>query len=393
MSTGGFVLRFITIMAIGIGVFFASMALTMSLHSGELASASERTTGSTPSSIAPLLSADPVVVSTTAPSTQLPVVETTTTIVLPVGSRTDPLPELDEIFAPLIEDLDTRLDIPVRVPAELADSDLDLVAGGEIDINGYIIHIDQEGSCADGGTCRVATFTARQSTSENPQLGLTGTEVPLPNGITGRFTDGTCGEDCNHAFITWIEGSVRYSVGSNTVSGTEVLDLAWRSIDRSLPAPTGPEVCGDDKPKHDGRSGTVLTTDVPTGASDDAQLAQTTPVHWVAVCGDLGTDVEIIAESGEVKWVDVDRDGEHDIVVSHPDSSNTLFVVDDNRPRAVIDLGTLERLEVGELRCIVLDGESAPIDASTNELLEFASPLTVRRVPLATPPQGPGFEC
>ena len=105
-------------------------------------------------------------------------------------------------------------------------------------------------------------------------------------------------------------------------------------------------------------------------------------MHWVAVCGGLGTDVELIAEGGDVQWVDVDRNGEHDLVVTHDDATSTVFVVDGNRPRAVIDLGTSERLRIGELACRQINGQPSAIDASTNEFLDFVSPLTVRRTEL-----------
>ena len=370
MSAGGLFLRLITFVVLGVGVFLASMAITILLRNGQV-SASTLSTESPPTSIEPILSAEPVVVVTTTPSTQ-PVVTTTTTIVIPIAIPAQPLPELDEVFSPLVDPLGTELVVPVRLPAEFESEIGELTATGDISAGGYVIHIDRATDC-DETTCRVATFTARQSTLSDPSLGLAGTAVPLPNGLTGRFTDGTCGELCNNAFITWIEDGVRYSVGSNVISGTDVLDLAWRSIDGSLPAPTGPQVCGPNKPAHAGQVATVLTTDVPTGDSS-------VPVNWIAVCSALGTGVEIIEDDGGVRWVDVDRNGEHDLVVTHDDGASTLFVVDVNRPRAVIDLRTSWRLRVGELACASIDGQQNTIDVSTNEILEFVGPLTVRRV-------------
>ena len=369
--------RIIVAAVIGVGVFLASMALTLVIR-GESSLAAGAPLTSQPVSeastepIAPIRSTESVVVATTTPST--PVVVTTTTIDIPTRTRSAPLPELDDVFAPLIPDLEASLLVPVRMPAELEVPGGTLTADGVIDSAGYTIHVDQQDACQVGSTCRIATFTARQSVLSQPVLGTRGTSVPLPNGITGRFSDGTCGLGCNNAFITWIEDGVRYSVGSSTISGSEVLDLAWRSIDRSLAAPNGPEVCGPGNPKHDGQVTNVLTTEVVTGEE----------IHWVAVCSDLGIDVEILATPGTMRWADVDRNGEHEVVVAHADGSTTIFAVDENRPRAIIDLGTSERLRVSELACTWFDGENRVIDAATSEELSFISPLTVARIALDT---------
>lgn len=385
MSAGALVLKLTAALAISVGVFFASMSIALVVRGDDQRSANTIVTESPPTTVVAAVtessnSADPVVVATTAPPIAVPSstgpVMATATPPLLFRTQIEPLQSLDEVFASVVDDLESRITIPVRLPADFGFDDAELIANGLVDSDSYLIHVER--NCNDDTTCRIATFTAQRSTLSSPQPGTGGTAVPLPNGLMGRFSDGTCGEGCNNAFITWIEDDVRYSVGSNVVSGTEVLDLAWRSIDRSLPSPTGPDVCGPGHPKHDGAVATVLTTNVATGDSS-------APVNWVAVCSALGIDVEVIAVPGTVRWNDVDQNGEHDLVVTHEDASSTIFVVDENRPRAVIDLQTAQRLLVGELACADIDGQRRAIDASTGEILEFSSPLTVRRM---TPERG-----
>ncbi len=397
--------RLSAVIAAGIGVFFASMALTIWIHTDSAVGATsligtQPIDAITTTSTTILTSTNPVVVATTTPSTHS--VATTTTVEILTRSRLAPLPELDDVFAPLSE-LDTLLAVPIRLPAELEFDQGELVADGVIDVRGYTIHVDHVGQCNAGQDqddsntndsandesslttrCRIATFTARQSSLSSPTLGNRGTAVPLPNGLTGRFSDGTCGQGCNNAFITWIEDGVRYSVGSKEISGSDVLDLAWRSIDRSLPSPTGPEVCGPGNPKHAGQVTNVLSTEVATGEV----------IYWVAVCSGLGIDVEIMSEPGVMAWSDVDRNGVHDVVVTHANGTSSVFAVEENQPRAVVDLGTSERLAVGMLTCISIDGQTVAIDAATNERLNFISPLTASRLPL-TPDQVnlPHFTC
>lgn len=100
MSAGGIALRVIVAVVVGVGVFFASMAVTLLLRASDHQSARNIVTDSPRITIEPDLSADPVVVAITVPFIEEPMMVTTTTIVLPVRTRTTPLPQLDEVFAP-----------------------------------------------------------------------------------------------------------------------------------------------------------------------------------------------------------------------------------------------------------------------------------------------------
>lgn len=383
MSFVAFALRVLAAVVISACLFFASMTITLAVRGESWLTANAANSTDldaeedTSPSIEPLLSANPIAVATTSPSATPTVVETIAAVEEPSRTRSSPLPDLDPVFASLTEELDTVLAIPIRIPAELERPDGEISAHGSIGNDSYTIHIEQVGACTDSDACRIATFTGRRSVLAVPLLGTDGTSVPLPNGLSGRFSDGTCGLGCNNTFITWIEDGVRYSVGSSQVSGTEVLDLAWRSIDRSLPAPSSPEVCGPDNPRHEGQVANIVTTDV----ADDIVM------HWIAVCSALGIDVEIATSPGAVRWVDVDSNGNHDLVANHADGTSTIYAVQDNRPRAVVDLATSERLRVDNLACVNLSGRRVPVDQLRNDRLDFVGPLTVQRIEL-TPSEG-----
>ncbi len=372
--------RLLGVLCIIAVVFFASffIAITMRSTTGRSAAGASVTSSTTASTevldtveTAPTVTSPPPrAVSTTIPgsATTSTTATTTTTVALDPAL---PRLEIDPVFDPIHDRLATEVLVPIRLPAELgADTSAWQPTIGSITDTGYVIHIGNGDECNGASACRISTFTARKSSQLTPQL-PSGTEVPLPNGLTGVFTDSSCGQDCNNGFITWIESGVRYSVGSRVSSGQAVLDLAWRSIDRSLPTPTGPDICGPGAPQHDGRVARTITSELDDGRA----------IHWVAVCSEDGTDVEMVSAPGDLRWVDIDRDNFHDALVRHDDGTTTVFALDGNRPRAVIDASG-GRLTAGELRCADLDadGRREAYDASTSEELRFVSPVAVQRI-------------
>jgi hypothetical protein len=333
--------------------------------------------GSTPLAVGPLLSELAIPVPTTDPITA-----TTIVAVLPESTSTpvtelDPvLPRLDidPIFDAIHDRLANVITVPVRLPYELGESAATLTPTlSMIDTGGYVIHLGVGPDCNGASQCRVSTFTARRSVRSNPRVTSTGTEVPLPGGLVGMFSDATCGTDCNNGFVTWVEDHVLYSVGSRLASGPEVLRLAWLSIDPSVAPPVGPEICGPGAPAHNGRVARSITTEL-----DDERT-----MHWLAVCSADGTDVEILRSEGELRWIDVDADGFYDAVVRHDDGTSTVFALDGNSPKAAIDVATSGRLVVGELGCWDSDGDGRheAFDVASGDSLRFINPVTVRRTP------------
>lgn len=361
-------------------VFFASffIAIAMRSTSGRSAAGAAVTTSTNTSTqapesttITPALTSPPAKpVATTVPGSATSTTTSTTTTTIDLDPDIARL-EIDPVFDPIHDRLATEVLVPIRLPAELGvDTSSWQPTIGSIAENGYVIHIGNGNECNGASACRISTFTARQSSEASPQLG-SGTQVPLPNGLTGVFTDSSCGQDCNNGFITWIEAGVRYSVGSRVASGQAVLDLAWRSIDRSLPTPTGPDICGPGAPQHEGRVARTITSEL-----DDDRV-----MHWIAVCSEDGTDVEMLDAPGDLRWVDIDRDGFHDALVRHDDGTTTVFALDGNRPRAVIDTSG-GRLTAGELRCADIDGDGKreAYDVAAGEELRFVSPVAVQRI-------------
>ena len=313
-------------------------------------------------------SPDPSRVESTIPGTTTTTTTTTTTIALdPELPRLD----IDSVFDGIHDQLASTVEVAVRLPAEFAaDTTAWQPTFGSVTSSGYTVHIDNGASCNGASECRLATFTAQRSSQASPQLG-SGTEVPLPNGLMGVLTDSSCGTDCDNGFITWIEAGVRYSVGGRATSGQAILDLAWRSIDRSLPTPAGPDICGPGAPRNGDRVARAISSEL-----DDGRV-----MHWIAVCSVDGIQVELLGAPGDLRWVDIDSDGFADALIRHDDGSTTIFALDGNRPRAVIDTGG-GRLVVSELRCADIDGdgEPEPYDAESGEELRFTSPIAVQRI-------------
>lgn len=290
--------------------------------------------------------------------------------------------DLDPVFAEIEERLTTEVGVPVRLPATLDVFDETSVSANlnAVDANGYVVQVGEGPDCNGSSTCQILTFTARASNQANPTL-PEGTPVPLPNDLSGVYIDSSCGADCNNAFIVWVQDGVRYSVGSRVASGPAVLDLAWQSIDTALPTPSGPEACGFGAPQHEGAVARTITTVVDEDRS----------MHWIGVCSALGFDIEIIESPGDLRWTDVDGDGTFDTVVTHADGTSTIFAIDANRPRAVIDTGG-GRLLVGDLAC-VNGTRRQPVDAATGEQLDFVNTTTVRRVPIESISEVPVGDC
>lgn len=323
----------------------------------------------------PLLSGTPEPVATTDPTRE---VSTTTeaapAVVEPEESTPTASPrlEIDPVFDPVHDRLATTLSIPVRLPSELGPGVEEWVPTlGSVDANGYVVHLGVGDACTGASSCRVSTFTARKSNRLEARIPGDGTRVPLPGGLEGVFSDATCGSDCTNGFITWAEGNVLYSVGSRLGSGPEVLRLAWNAIDSSSTPPTPPEICGPGAPADNGRVARPISTEIADGRTID----------WLLVCSADGTKVEILRESGDLAWIDLDDDGFRDLVLKMPDGESVVFAVSTNAPHAAIDVGTSSRLVIGELACADTDGDGRreAVDVATSERLDFLNPVTVRR--------------
>ncbi len=376
------VLRAVTIAMLAAALFVASFAVGARLSASERSTPSPNSPSPTLDVVEALLSRDP---STLPPPTS------GTTIVGYTGTTTTTTTELiaepaiaeevtlniDAVFDSVSSELG-GVSIPIRLPSAVNDSMAELVPTiGRVDADGYVIYLGNATACPEGPDCRAITFTGRRSTSSSPRPTAAGTEVPLPNGLVGWFADSICSTDCDSAFLTWIEEDVRYSVGTRAASGTATLDLAWLALDSTLPAPSSPEICGPGAAAWDGRVGRTLTT-----VLDDAR-----ELHWVVLCSDAGTRVEIVEAPGTLVWLDLDLDSVKGPAIKHGDGTTSVFSLVGEEPRPAIDLGRGGRLLIGELRCADVDGDGRVdvLDAASGERLRFDGPRAVRRIALAGP--------
>lgn len=378
------VLRAVTIAMLAAALFVASFAVGARLSASERSMPSPDAPSPTLDVIEALLSGDPSTLPPPSSGTTIVGYTRTTTTTTELVDETVDAPRIALDIDPMFDGISSALaevSIPVRLPAAVPQSMAEFAATvGRVDANGYVVHLAESAACAEDPDCRNITFTGRRSTSLSPRPTTAGTEVPLPNGLVGWFADSICTTDCDSSFLTWIEDDVRYSVGTRAASGTATLDLAWLALDSTLPSPSSPEICGPGAPAWDGRVARTLTT-----VLDDAR-----ELHWVVVCSDAGTRVEIVEAPGTIVWLDLDRDAVKGPAIKHPDGTTSVFSLVDEEPRPAIDLGRGGRLLIGELRCADVDGDGNVdvIDAETAEQLRFDGSRAVRRVAPARPVQG-----
>ena len=327
--------------------------------------------------------------STIVDRTEPPTNETSSSTTPPRSSTSTsttaaPIPTgLDPAFAPIHDELIATVDVPVRLPRSLPDLGVQLIAAVEtIDPNGYTIHLGDGSNCHGSATCQLLTFTARRSPTVEPSPSSVGIDVPLPTGGVGQFFDATCSTECTNSFVTWTEQDVQYTVGTHQATGRETLDLAWRSIGSTFPTPADADICGSDAATYEGLAARTLTTRLGFGGQ----------LHWLAVCSEAETVVELVSEPGEVQWLDLDRDGVSQPAVRHRDGTVSLFALIEGVPRPAMDLAA-GRLRIGALGCgdVDEDGGIDAIDLVSDEQLHFISPVSIERVNLE--PSIPASAC
>ena len=135
------------------------------------------------------------------------------------------------IFSELLPKLKAQTELPIRLPAYIPESDgshsiyalLETANASE-----YQIQLAFTEDCTGGNACRLGSIFAEAITPKSPVL--TGEAVALANGITGYFTDATCGANCSDATLTWEQNSVRYTVGIKAGKVTTLMKMANSAI-------------------------------------------------------------------------------------------------------------------------------------------------------------------
>lgn len=118
------------------------------------------------------------------------------------------------IFSELLPKLQAQTKLPIRLPAYIPESDssepppyalLESANSSE-----YQIQLAFTEDCMGESACHLGSIVAEAITSESADL--TGKTVALTDGITGYFTDATCGASCSDATLIWEQNLVRYTI-------------------------------------------------------------------------------------------------------------------------------------------------------------------------------------
>jgi hypothetical protein len=98
----------------------------------------------------------------------------------------------------------------------------------QVSAKGYEVILGFSPDCGGGTACRLGTLYA-EVVGANAQP-LTGKTVNLTEGVTGYFTDYTCGANCSDATVAWQTGNVRYTVGVKAAAVESLVKMANSAI-------------------------------------------------------------------------------------------------------------------------------------------------------------------
>ncbi|MEO1802513.1 MAG: hypothetical protein AAFR62_19185 [Cyanobacteria bacterium J06629_2] len=147
-------------------------------------------------------------------------------------AKTQPTQSLPHpIFREILPKLKAQTKLPISLPAYIPQSNgsnrlYAILETGNA--SQYRILLAFTENCTGGNACRLGSISAKAITSKSPAL--TGKGVALANGITGYFTDATCGANCSDATLTWERNSVRYTVGIKAGKLTTLVKMANSTI-------------------------------------------------------------------------------------------------------------------------------------------------------------------
>ncbi len=142
------------------------------------------------------------------------------------GSTAKVLPLFQPLLAPLKQKTPLQIILPtsIEIPASLK-----LYAYIEkADPSSYFIELDFAPDCKGSTACRYGSL-AGEVVGLNPQP-LKGQKIPLVGGVTGYFTEATCGASCGDATLSWEQGNIRYTVGSKAAKLDTLVKIANSAI-------------------------------------------------------------------------------------------------------------------------------------------------------------------
>ncbi len=161
---------------------------------------------------------------------------TPTVPVEPAPPPSEPTPgeqsQFHSSFNAVASELEQGTQVPLRLPQFIPgaeDPQPPIYANVEnLSPSEYSIIVGFTPNCTGGTACRLGTVTGQ---TLNPSLPpLTGSPVSLANGITGYFTDFTCGANCSDATVSWEQEGARYSVGIKAGKQETLVKMANSAI-------------------------------------------------------------------------------------------------------------------------------------------------------------------
>ena len=147
-------------------------------------------------------------------------------------AKTQPTQSLPHpIFREILPELKDQTGLPIRLPVYIPESDgpnpiYALLQSANA--SKYEIRLAFTSDCTGGNACSLGSTFAEAITPQSPVL--TGKAVALANGITGYFTDATCGANCSDATLTWEQNSVRYTVAIKAGKVATLVKMANSAI-------------------------------------------------------------------------------------------------------------------------------------------------------------------
>ncbi len=135
------------------------------------------------------------------------------------------------LFKPILTELKAKTSVPILLPTDFGPDDgkVPLYASlGKADKTGYIIDVSFTADCQGANACRSGGVYAQVVASNIPAP--TGKSVALSNGLTGYYTDITCGASCGEATLSWRQANVLYTIGSKTANQDSLIKMANSAI-------------------------------------------------------------------------------------------------------------------------------------------------------------------
>ena len=126
----------------------------------------------------------------------------------------------------MIEELQAKVSIPLRLPAKLPDLGQGtdpvyaIVEQARLIPTAFVLGFTPD--CNGASVCRIGSLSGAAA----GQKKLRGKAVRLIRGITGRYAEAECGANCSDSVVSWREGRNQYSVGVKAGSQADAAALA-----------------------------------------------------------------------------------------------------------------------------------------------------------------------